>query len=48
VAGNRLLGDKSNTFSIKSVGEAGSVQKTITAVIKLDSGLGQLLYWREE
>jgi len=48
VAGNRLLGDKSNTFSIKSVGEAGSVQKTITAVIKLDNGLGQLLYWREE
>ena len=48
VAGNRLLGDKSNTFSIKSVGEAGSVQKTITAVIKLDTGLGQLLYWREE
>jgi general secretion pathway protein K len=46
--GNRLLGDKSNTFSIKSVGEAGSVQKTLTAVIKLDNGLGQLLYWREE
>jgi general secretion pathway protein K len=46
--GNRLLGDKSNTFSIKSVGEAGSVQKTLTAVIKLDDALGQLLYWREE
>jgi general secretion pathway protein K len=46
--GNRLLGDKSSTFSIKSVGEAGSVQKTLTAVIKLDDGLGQLLYWREE
>jgi general secretion pathway protein K len=48
VAGNRLLGDKSTTFSIKSVGEAGSVQKTISAVIKLDDGLGKLLYWREE
>ncbi|WNG59588.1 general secretion pathway protein GspK [Archangium gephyra] len=48
VAGNRLLGDKSNTFSIKSVGEAGSVQKTITAVVRLDDGLGKLLYWREE
>ncbi|HYO52907.1 type II secretion system minor pseudopilin GspK [Archangium sp.] len=48
VAGNRLLGDKSNTFSIKSVGEAGSVQKTITAVVKLDDALGKLLYWREE
>jgi general secretion pathway protein K len=47
-AGNRLLGDKSSTFSIKSVGEAGSVQKTITAVIRLDDGLGRLLYWREE
>jgi general secretion pathway protein K len=48
VAGNRLLGDKSSTFSIKSVGEAGSVQKTITAVVRLDDGLGKLLYWREE
>ena len=48
VAGNRLLGDKSTTFTIKSVGEAGSVQKTLTAVIRLDDGLGKLLYWREE
>lgn len=48
VAGNRLLGDKSTTFTIKSVGEAGAVQKTITAVIRLDDGLGKLLYWREE
>ncbi|PTL80438.1 general secretion pathway protein GspK [Vitiosangium sp. GDMCC 1.1324] len=48
VAGNRLLGDKSTTFTIKSVGEAGSVQKTITAVVRLDDGLGKLLYWREE
>ena len=47
-AGNRLVGDKSSTFSIKSVGEAGSVQKTITAVVRLDDGLGRLLYWREE
>jgi general secretion pathway protein K len=47
-AGNRLVGDKSTTFSIKSVGEAGSVQKTITAVVRLDDGLGRLLYWREE
>ena len=48
VAGNRLLGDKSTTFTIKSVGEAGSVQKTLTAVIRLDDGLGKLVYWREE
>jgi general secretion pathway protein K len=45
---NRLLSDKSNTFTIKSVGEAGSVQKTITTVVKLDDQLGKLLYWREE
>jgi general secretion pathway protein K len=43
-----LVGDKSNTFTIKSVGEAGSVQKTLTAVVKLDDSLGKLLYWREE
>ncbi|MBJ6763162.1 general secretion pathway protein GspK [Myxococcaceae bacterium JPH2] len=48
VANNRYLGDKSTTFTIKSVGEAGSVQKTLTAVIRLDDGLGKLLYWREE
>ncbi|AKF80805.1 type II secretion system protein K (GspK) [Myxococcus fulvus] len=48
VAGNRLIGDKSQTFTIKSVGEAGSVQKTLTAVVRLDDTLGKLLYWREE
>ncbi|OJH39417.1 general secretion pathway protein GspK [Cystobacter ferrugineus] len=48
VAGNRFLSDKTTTFSIKSVGEAGSVQKTLTAVIRLDDGLGKLVYWREE
>ncbi len=42
------MGDKSQTFTIKSVGEAGTVQKTITAVVKLDDSLGKLLYWREE
>jgi general secretion pathway protein K len=45
---NRFVGDKSQTFTIKSVGEAGSVQKTITTVVKLDDQLGKLLYWREE
>ncbi|WP_224249429.1 type II secretion system minor pseudopilin [Hyalangium gracile] len=47
-AQNRLVGDKSQTFTIKAVGEAGSVQKTLTAVIKLDDSLGRILYWREE
>ena len=48
VAGNRFVGDKSQTFTIKSVGEAGSVQKTLTAVVRLDDSLGRILYWREE
>lgn len=42
------LVDKSETFSITSVGEAGSVQKTVHAVVRLDDSLGKLLYWREE
>ncbi|MBF5044902.1 general secretion pathway protein GspK [Aggregicoccus sp. 17bor-14] len=42
------LTDKSETFSITSVGEAGSVQKTVHAVVRLDDTLGKLLYWREE
>lgn len=42
------VSDKSSTFTIKSVGEAGQVQKTITAVIRADGNLGKLMYWREE
>ncbi len=42
------VGDKSTTYSIKSVGQAGAVEKTITTVVQLDDGLGKLLYWREE
>jgi general secretion pathway protein K len=49
VQGNRLVSDKTSTFSIKSVGEAGSVQKTIETVIRMDdNGLGRLVYWRED
>lgn len=49
VQNNRAVGDKSSTFTIKSVGEAGSVQKTITAVVRMDDqNLGRLVYWREE
>jgi len=47
-ANNLPLSDKSETFRITSVGEAGSVQKTIHAVVRLDDSLGKLLYWREE
>lgn len=48
---SRGLSDKSETFSITSVGEAGSVQKTITAVVRIgqnDGPHGRLVYWREE
>lgn len=45
---NSFVGDKSRTYRIKSVGEAGAVQKTITTVVRLDDGLGRLVYWREE
>jgi general secretion pathway protein K len=49
VQGNRFVSDKTSTYSIKSVGEAGSVQKTIEAVIRMDDqGLGRLVYWRED
>lgn len=47
-ANNRFIGDKSNTYRIKVTGEAGDVTRTITAVIRLDDGLGRLVYWKEE
>ena len=49
VQNNTAVSDKTSTYSIKSVGEAGSVQKTISAVVRMDDqGLGRLVYWREE
>jgi general secretion pathway protein K len=49
IQGNQMLSDKSSTFSIKSVGEAGAVQKTISAVVRMDdNGMGRLVHWREE
>jgi general secretion pathway protein K len=48
VAANRFVGDKTNTWSIKAVGEAGDVQKTLHAVIRADGALGKIVYWREE
>lgn len=44
----RPIEDKSNTFRIRVTGEAGAVQKTLTAVVRLDDGLGKLVYWKEE
>jgi general secretion pathway protein K len=48
VQGQGFVGDKSTTFTIKATGEAGDVTRTITAVIRLDDGLGKFLYWRED
>lgn len=47
-AANQFVSDKSQTFKIRSTGEAGQVQRTIEAVVRLDDGLGRLVYWREE
>lgn len=44
----RYVGDKTTTFNLKAVGEAGAVRKTITAVVRTDDGLGTLVHWREE
>jgi len=48
VQGNRFIGDKSTTYRVRVTGEAGDVTRTITAVVRLDDGLGRLVYWREE
>lgn len=48
---SRLVSDTSETFSIRSVGEAGNVTKTITTVVRngaQDGTFGRLVYWREE
>lgn len=45
---NLRVADKSETFTIHAVGEVGKVQKRLTAVVRYDQGLGQLIYWREE
>lgn len=47
-AANDYLGDKSQTFKIKAVGQAGNVSKTLVTVLRYDEGLGRLLYYREE
>lgn len=48
VQNNRVVGDKSSTYRIAVTGSAGDVSRTITTVIRLDDGLGRLVYWREE
>ena len=46
--GNRVIGNKSTTYRVRVTGSAGDVTRTITAVVRLDDGLGRLVYWREE
>ncbi|MFZ5445319.1 MAG: general secretion pathway protein GspK [Myxococcota bacterium] len=48
VQGNRVVGDKSLTYRVRVTGTAGDVSRTITTVVRLDDGLGRLVYWREE
>ena len=47
---NSFLGDKSDTFRIVATGNAGDVERRVTAVIRLSDptrdGLGRVLYWR--
>lgn len=47
-AQNVFLGDKSSTFRVVATGTAGRVTKTLTAIVRYDEGLGQILYWNEE
>ena len=48
IQNQRFIGDKSTTYRVSVTGEAGDVTRTITAVIRLDDGLGRLVYWKEE
>jgi general secretion pathway protein K len=48
VQNQRFIGDKSSTYRVAVTGTAGDVTRTITAVVRLDDGLGRLVYWREE
>ncbi|HEY1906504.1 MAG TPA: type II secretion system minor pseudopilin GspK [Myxococcaceae bacterium] len=49
---NSFLGDKSDTFRIVATGNAGAVERRVTAVIRLSDptrdGLGRVLYWRAD
>lgn len=45
---NRWVDDKVQTFTVKATGQAGKVQRTVTAVIRSDDVLGKFLYYRQE
>jgi general secretion pathway protein K len=45
---NAVFGNTSRTFTVKATGQAGDVQKTLVAVIRMEgSPLGRLLHWKE-
>jgi general secretion pathway protein K len=48
---NAYLGDRSKTFRVTAIGEAGDVQRMVTAVVRIErpeDGLGRLMYWKED
>jgi len=51
-AASSFLGDKSDTYRIVAVGQAGDVERKVTAVIRLhdpqQDGLGRVMYWRAD
>lgn len=45
---NTEFGTTSETFQIRATGQAGDVAQTLTTVVRLDDGLGRVLYYRED
>jgi general secretion pathway protein K len=45
---SNFLDSKSTTFRVKSTGYSGRVKRTLTAIVRYDAGMGQILYWHEE
>jgi len=45
---NTEFSNTSQTFTIRAIGQAGDVTQTITTVVRLDGGLGKVLYYRED
>lgn len=48
IQNQRYIGDKSTTYRLAVTGQAGDITRTISAVIRLDDGLGRLVSWRED
>ena len=45
---NTEFSTTSQTYTIRASGQAGDVVQTITTVVRLDGGLGKVLYYRED